>query len=1165
MTIKKTKLLKDVPTTSDAFGTHEKIAELLRQELLSSEEGRSIALVGDWGSGKSTVIEILRKLLSQDSDIPTHIFIYDAWSHQGDSLRRAFLDDFITSLKEHLKEEQTSNAANRVWNRTETTTTTREPVLRRHAKVLLLSLALVPLGMELFQLHSKNGEIPWTALCNWNNILALIFIAAPVLCTLFYGLINKINIQGIRKFFFGNSGEGQNFSVLSFFFERVQGNIERKEIKSPIDSIATFRDVFSQIVNDVHSNKSNLRIIIVIDNIDRIPANQAREFWSTMQTFFGDGGGPRQPHSMKYWLLAPFSVEALSFIFGDTALGTISAPPDSLDTNRGNTPEKRTSPALREDAKVRAKAYIDKTFGLAFYVPPPILSNWRSYFLDCLKEAFFEHNQADLEAVRDVYDFGRLGTEFVTPRDIKLFVNSLVALYRQRGEDVPLTLMASYLRHREEINGIDIADDLISSREIRAIGVSDWRAMMAALHFGVPKDEGGQLLLHEPVVSALRDGSIENLKTLETRPGFSDVLRKVVVDELGTAEAENGTTLAQLATTLNSLECSERGDASHIWQDIGRSLRSVRDWSGLHQSPADGIGVIIRHASATRRVALCNTVAKSLSRAQLGITDSETENLNKFAANWAATAKAILDAGDWSSEIEIEIPRAASTALAIIKELPALDIEPASLQAFRTKTSPSDLSSQIVSDITSGVSFPSADRLVIGVIQAMQLKLKWSEIGASIAERMSIADSKDDEIQSYLSLLLSAYGSDMFPDSVSVLKKLSTQGHFSHLLHRHRKNSETCGIILLATILANPNLERPNHANESQQGDAEIDAIIGAADLDDNIVSAISEAAERCDVADLLFGIGAETSRFGRLVAAVIGSLAESSYQFGVAPETVIENWAYIEQNADLVSESDLLKSLKEFDRLLASLASDSFEVNRTRLYRSTIAVASNSGEAYWNFLKNGISSVTKDDWAAALTAQEGPHFELVELVSELRGAGHDVYLEVPAKDAILDFIRSVVEGGQKHSDTIRGRVASIIDLLQDGYRESLVRDITDDMMGLTDADRSVRLVEIAGPEITFRHVTEPEKIVRRVFSPLVTKPTKRTIACMNNVVEGKGESFWSLPREAKGELASRLGASLHGDEEMSEELKSALEELAGRFGIDVYPQDSADAEHQPE
>jgi hypothetical protein len=177
--LKTTHLLTDDPATADEFGTHNKIASLIRDEILRSAEGRSIALVGDWGSGKSTIVELLKQDFSDERASSTHLFIYDAWSHQGDSLRRAFLDDLIASLKNRLTDQQVATATDKIWNRTETTTTTKEPILRRHAKVLLVSLALIPFGMKLFDLPAGTE---WAeGLVQGRNLLAYLFLLAPVL------------------------------------------------------------------------------------------------------------------------------------------------------------------------------------------------------------------------------------------------------------------------------------------------------------------------------------------------------------------------------------------------------------------------------------------------------------------------------------------------------------------------------------------------------------------------------------------------------------------------------------------------------------------------------------------------------------------------------------------------------------------------------------------------------------------------------------------------------------------------------------------------------------------------------------------------------------------------------------------------------------------------
>lgn len=99
MAPKRAILLRDDPSATDEFGPHKKIASIIKDEIARSSSGRSIAVVGPWGSGKSTVIQLLKGELSISKDVSAHVFVYDAWSHQGDPLRRAFLEDLINSLK----------------------------------------------------------------------------------------------------------------------------------------------------------------------------------------------------------------------------------------------------------------------------------------------------------------------------------------------------------------------------------------------------------------------------------------------------------------------------------------------------------------------------------------------------------------------------------------------------------------------------------------------------------------------------------------------------------------------------------------------------------------------------------------------------------------------------------------------------------------------------------------------------------------------------------------------------------------------------------------------------------------------------------------------------------------------------------------------------------
>ena len=311
-----------------------------------------------------------------------------------------------------------------------------------------------------------------------------------------------------------------------------------------------------------------------------------------MQTFFADGGGLRKPKTKKYWLVAPFSVQALSFIFKDTA--------------------------VEKDAISAAKSYIEKTFGLAFYVPPPILANWRDYLLRQLRIAFPEHPLGDLTAARDAFDFAHMGA-LVTPRQLKLFVNNLVVLYRQKDEDIALATMALYLLHRDSIKGAEIADDLLSPMEQRLAEGPDWKVAFAALHYDVSTADAAQILLKEPLIAALRQGSSSALQGLAKRPGFIDVLVKQVGQELTDVTNMGGILPTKIAAAVGGLPNASSPDFAAIWHMIGDRLKDTENWDGLEDETAEGLKMALTHCPEEQKGGLCQALASSLAKANWGI------------------------------------------------------------------------------------------------------------------------------------------------------------------------------------------------------------------------------------------------------------------------------------------------------------------------------------------------------------------------------------------------------------------------------------------------------------------------------------------------------------------------------------------------------------------
>lgn len=94
--------LPDQPLKADEisqakFG-HEGIADSVRNIILNCPDRFTIGLFGKWGTGKTTIINILKDKLQNEK---VAIVEFDVWKHEGDALRRTFLKEIVKQLKEN--------------------------------------------------------------------------------------------------------------------------------------------------------------------------------------------------------------------------------------------------------------------------------------------------------------------------------------------------------------------------------------------------------------------------------------------------------------------------------------------------------------------------------------------------------------------------------------------------------------------------------------------------------------------------------------------------------------------------------------------------------------------------------------------------------------------------------------------------------------------------------------------------------------------------------------------------------------------------------------------------------------------------------------------------------------------------------------------------------
>jgi hypothetical protein len=66
-----------------------------------------------------------------------------------------------------------------------------------------------------------------------------------------------------------------------------------------------FQQLFDSAIKDALSKCSDRRLLIVIDNLDRVDPHDARAIWSTMRTFFDNDSTLSPLYRSRFWLLVP--------------------------------------------------------------------------------------------------------------------------------------------------------------------------------------------------------------------------------------------------------------------------------------------------------------------------------------------------------------------------------------------------------------------------------------------------------------------------------------------------------------------------------------------------------------------------------------------------------------------------------------------------------------------------------------------------------------------------------------------------------------------------------------------------------------------------------------------------------------------------------------------
>ena len=486
------KLLREESIDKDLFEdkTHERIADSLLKLITTEKKGISIGLEGPWGSGKSTVVSILRrKLKEKDPLIP--LIQFDAWAHEGDPLRRIFLESLIDEIKSFVEpnvKNELDDLKEKVAQRRKTSKIKTTRTTTSLGKLLSVTLFLVPLGVA-FLSGVNYSDLSFSGKPYWLFLFGIIFSAAP----LFVALGNLVRIFGIKRLREKGIFNSKNWAFLE---EEADTEITQEVSEEDERSSIEFERYFDQIMKIFFNNSEVKKLILVIDNLDRIDVNDALKIWSTLQTFLSQRTQTwfKKEWFDKIWIIVPYDSEGLSRLWNRTT--------DEIDQNL-------------------SKPFFDKCFQLRLEVPKPIFSGWEM-FAKCMMDEAFENwpQRSKDELVRVLRLTRRDLTDIPTPREIKNYINHVGFLASQWGNIMSISSIAYFVCWRELANkSIEKIKSRLVKNELmepshKALLSNSCVRDIAGLVFGVGPEKGVQLLLEPKIASALKNGDGESLLSL---------------------------------------------------------------------------------------------------------------------------------------------------------------------------------------------------------------------------------------------------------------------------------------------------------------------------------------------------------------------------------------------------------------------------------------------------------------------------------------------------------------------------------------------------------------------------------------------------------------------------------------------------------------------------
>jgi hypothetical protein len=515
------------PSELDVFpgGSHDKVATAICGYIADDQNSRVIGLDGEFGSGKSSILKMLKlKLLTLDAKYK--VFFFDCEQNYQGSIKSNFIELFTDELvetagtdervKEKLRDSR-DKALGRHFTYTKSTTS------RVSAWALLLIVTLFFSSSsfkELFALTKLKTPVDL-----WVYVLHILSLLSP--------LITLVCAWWRLR---GTKVGGQPWSIFHLFKggsdDTITEKIQVAKEVTPLDLKRTL-EADLKLFKDIH-------YIVILDNLDRLPRDSLRSVWSDLEIFTWASV------ENNLTTIVPFCSNKIAKYLG-----------------------------ADQDRTYDSRDFIAKKFPVVFRAPPIVAAGWKDGFHKLWESTYTEGGReiADKCALL-LQRHSPMASKLVTPRLQKRFINDIATTSLTLGSDINLISIAAHLllckyndHPLQEViraggfspeykkNGDDLDDkDVLATQQLleSVVGVgidTGWQIQFLQIHFLTTSDIAIAEMIDDPLSLAVQEQDGEGFASLVSAFGFKDALRRYLEKEGYRADLIR--IIAQAATLLD--------------------------------------------------------------------------------------------------------------------------------------------------------------------------------------------------------------------------------------------------------------------------------------------------------------------------------------------------------------------------------------------------------------------------------------------------------------------------------------------------------------------------------------------------------------------------------------------------------------------------------------